>query len=117
MTCYSALLYLLALYGKQNSVSPADARFMISQTPTERLDWLLTQPELANAHQTITSLLRQYELFLETTNAAESELVQLFLNRTEGSARMKAAFRFGDLVFEAIDKIGQGNRLHRLLVV
>ncbi|MBI3474278.1 MAG: hypothetical protein HY010_00975, partial [Acidobacteria bacterium] len=41
LTCYSALLYLLAVYGREQTVSPTDALAMIGLTPTERLEWLL----------------------------------------------------------------------------
>ena len=65
LTCYSALLYLLAVYRMKKTVSPADAKLMISLTPTERLEWLLRQTDLSEAHPSIVSLLRQYEIFLD----------------------------------------------------
>jgi predicted nucleotidyltransferase len=41
LTCYSALLYLLATYVNQNTVHPTDAISMTMLSPTERLEWLL----------------------------------------------------------------------------
>jgi hypothetical protein len=117
LTCYSALLYLLALYGHQKSVSPSDALTMISLSPTERLEWLRDQSRLGNARTTMIKLLEQYERFLETTNAGEAELVDRFLDRTTSREYMDAAYKFGDLMFEALNSIGQGNRFHRILVV
>src|SRR5262245_52132623 len=51
LTCYSALLYLLAIYTRKGTVTPLDARKMIRLTPTERLEWLLDQPRLKDAHE------------------------------------------------------------------
>lgn len=117
LTCYSALLYLLALYSMQNTVSPSDAMAMIDLTPTLRLEWLLGQPSLKHAHEEITELLAQYEQFLQATNVAEKDLIHRFMDRDTSRAYMGAAYRFGDLVFDVLSSIGNGNRFHRLLVV
>lgn len=117
LTCYSALLYLLAIYGSQKTVSPSDAVAMIKLTPTERLEWLLARPELKHAQDTIKKLLDQYEEFLRTTNSAEDELISKFMDKETSRAKMSAAYKFGDLVFEVLTQIGGGNLLHRLLVV
>ncbi len=117
LTCYSALLYLLAIYGSQQTVSPTDAMAMINLTPTERLEWLLGRRNLARAHRVINKLLQQYERFLKTTNADEKELIRRFLDKKTSQSYMSAAYMFGDLVFEALTSIGNGNRFHRLLVV
>ena len=117
LTCYSALLYLLAVYRKQDSVSPADAMAMIGLTPTQRLEWLMDQPYLAEAHPAVSRLLDRYERFLETTNAEESELIGRFLDKDTNRTYMNAAYEFGDFVFEALNHIGDGNRFHRLLIV
>jgi hypothetical protein len=117
LTCYSALLYLLALYGMRDTVSPANAVEMINLTPTQRLEWLLAQSSLSRAHEKVRELLTEYERFLETTNAAEKELVQRLMDKETSHKYMSAAYRFGDLVFEVLNSIGAGNRFHRLLVV
>jgi hypothetical protein len=117
LTCYSSLLYLLAVYGYQKSVSPADAMEMIGLTPTQRLEWLMKQPYLADSHKTLSNLLDQYEKFLETTNIEEKELIHRFRDKITSQAYMSAAYTFGDLVFEALTSIGKGNRFHRLLIV
>jgi hypothetical protein len=117
LTCYSGLLYLLAVYGRQNSVGPLDALSMVRLTPTRRLEWLRDEPYLAGARTTLTSLLDQYERFLETTNAQERELVTRFMDRDKSRKYMDDASKLGDLVFDALNRIGNGNRFHRLLVV
>ena len=117
LTCYSALLYLLAVYVDQRTVSPSEAIRMIAITPTQRLEWLLTQPYLSQAHSTIQKLLDQYEIFLDTTNFAEKQLVEEFYDSSKARTYMRNASKFGDLVFEVLRSIGGENPFHRLLVV
>jgi hypothetical protein len=117
LTCYSGLLYLLAIYGRQGSVHPPEAMEMISLSPTERLEWVLAQPHLTNAHRRVQSLLAQYETFLETTNLSEAGLINKFMDKATSADYMSAAYKFGDLMFEVLGAIGNENRFHRLLVV
>lgn len=117
LTCYSCLLFLLAVFGAHQTVSPADAIAMIRLTPKERLEWLLGQSDLAHAHDQIGKLLEKYERFLHVTNAPEKELIDRFLDKATAHSYMYAAYEFGDGVFEVLNSIGNGNRFHRLLVV
>ena len=117
LTCYSALLYLLAVHKCQKSVTPADALAMTKLTPTERLEWLRDQPDLPEAKNTIVNLLNQYDRFLETTNRKEEELVRQFLDKDMSRKYMEAAHEFGDSMFEALTIIGNNSPFHRLLVV
>ena len=117
LTCYSALLYLLAVHRENNTVSPGDAIRMVELTPTQRLDALLQKQRLGEAHATISRILEQYERFLEATNADEKELVGRFLNKETSKTYMTDAYKFGDLVFDAMASIGKAERFHRLLVV
>jgi predicted nucleotidyltransferase len=120
LTCYSALLFLLAIYGKEGSASPDDALRMIALTPTERLEWLRDQPHLADAKETIVKLLDQYEQFLAATNAEEKELIKRFQDRNASRQYAESAHTFGNLMFDALialSQIGDGNRFYRLLVV
>ena len=117
LTCYSALLYVLALYRRQKTVSPQDAMGMITLTPTERLEWLLNQRDLDHAHNAVRDLLAKYENFLKVTNAEEKELVRRFMDKSTSQGYLKDAYEFGDLVFHVLNSIGEGNRFHRILVV
>lgn len=120
LTCYSALLYLLAVFSKDKTVTPTDAVSMISLTPTQRLEWLLSQPQLGEAHQAISDLIGKYEAFLENTNASESDMVSLFLDKTKSRDHINPAYEFGDLVYGVLEKVGKlekNGRFHRLLVV
>jgi hypothetical protein len=117
LTCYSALLYLLAVYKSQKAVAPLDALAMTKLTPTERLEWLRDRSDLKDARSTIVNLLSQYNRFLETTNYKEEELVHQFTNKDTSRKFMEAAHEFGDSMFEALTIIGDRSPFHRLLVV
>lgn len=117
LTCYSALLFLLATFRRHQTVSPADVLEMIYQTPTGRLNWLIKQQDLKDAHPKLEALISQYEKFLETTNAPEDDLLKKFEDKEISRNFMYASYDFGDLMFEALALIGGNNRLHRLLVV
>jgi len=97
LTCFSALLYLLAIYGAEKAVHPENALTMIGLSPTQRLEWLLERQDLAKAHDAIRELLDQYEHFLEA-NTDEDELVLRFMDKKTSRSYMSSAYRFGDLV-------------------
>ena len=117
LTCYSALLYLLSVFSRNGTVSPLDAAAMISLTPTERLEWMLSQRELASAHGKITELLVHYEKFLENTDAPKQELIGRFFDNQEREKYRDSAEHFGDLIRDVFDLIGNRSSFHRLLVV
>ena len=117
LTCYSALLHLLELFSKNGTVSPTDAASMIRLTPTQRLEWLISQPDLETARSTLEKLIAAYERFLANTDASEDELVEKFLDKNIKKQYWESSFEFGDLIFKAFTLIGQNNRFHRLLVV
>ena len=117
LTCYSAILYFVALHEENGSVHPRDARDMIALTPTERLEWLKRQSYLSDAHEVLGKLLSQYEKFLEVINETEEKLIKRFMDKETSKRHMEAAYQFGDFVFDALTCIGKRNRFHRLLVV
>lgn len=117
LTCYSALIYLLAVFESNKTVTPKDAMAMVEMTPTQRLEWILALPSFSASHETVRKLMAQYELFLETTNTEEANLVSLFLDKDRSKAAMDEAYTFGDLVYTLLSSLGKGNRFHRLLVV
>jgi hypothetical protein len=117
LTCYSALLYLLAVYRRSGTVSPDDALAMIALSPTARLEWLLAQHDLEEAIQSVGKVLSQYEAFLAATNATKKELLDVFLDKTQSRPYVKSAFDLGDYMFQALSCIGKDDRFYRLLVV
>lgn len=117
LTCFSALLYLLALYGQSKTVKPEDIRIMIALTPTQRLEWLRDQSTLSHARAEVVRALELYGAFLEQTNADEGTLIKRFADRHASNELQNNAFDFGDAIYDALTKIGNNSRLHRLLVV
>ncbi len=117
LTCYSALLYLLAVYVERATVGPEDVRHMVSLSPTERLEWLLQNSRWTPAYPALQGLLSRYEEFLKKTDAPEEEIVQNLLNDTYGTEYLKFDTRFGDMVWQALYLIGNGNPFFRMLVV
>ncbi|MGI0135269.1 MAG: nucleotidyltransferase domain-containing protein, partial [Candidatus Micrarchaeaceae archaeon] len=117
LTCYSGLIYLLAVYEGKGTVSPEDAMTMTELTPTGRLDWLLGRPKFSTAGSKIVALLNQYEQFLKITDAADGALISEFMSPTTSRSRMAEAYKFGDLVYDALNTVGNGNKLHRILLV
>jgi hypothetical protein len=116
LTCYSALLYLLAIHRLQNTVSPEDAMAMARISPTQRLEWILTRADLADAHDSVRALLDHYERFLTATDSSEADLVQKII-ASKGKDLFTLADQFGNLMFEVIEKIGHHSVLHRAIVV
>jgi hypothetical protein len=117
LTCYSAILSLLAVYRQKQTVMPIDTLAIIHRSPTERLEWLVEQPDLHEAHSDLKKLLEQYERFLRTTNHDEEELVRQFMDRELSRRYMGQAHEFGDTLFDVLSSIGGGNSFHRILVV
>jgi len=117
LTCYSALLYLLAVSAKNKTVSRADAAEMVKLTPTARLEWLLHQRRLTDAHSGIRKLIQLYEKFLANTDATEEVLIERFLDLKGSRQYIEEQHKFGDLVFQVLGAIGQQKGFHRLLVV
>lgn len=117
LTCYSALLYLLALFSANKTVGPTDVKNMISLTPTGRSEWMLSQQELGDAHSSLGKLIEGYEAFLSNTDAPEEDLVARFMDKWQREEHFKLAHQFGDLVFQVLDTIGKKSLFHRLLVV
>lgn len=117
LTCYSGILYLLATYKKHQTVSPMDALSMIALSPTERLQWLANQKELDSAKGTLHSLLDQYEEFLRTTSIGEKALIELFMDKGKGRKLLRAANKFGDLMYAALTAIGENSPFYRMLIV
>jgi predicted nucleotidyltransferase len=117
LTCYSGLLYLLAIFTRQSTVHPDDAIAMTQLSPTARLEWLVEQPDKKDAHDTIRNLLEHYERFLDATNHPEEKLITLFLDPEKSKEHMASASTLGNLMFDAIEIIGQRSPLHRVLVV
>ena len=117
LTCYSALIYLLFVFGRDGTVSPKSAISMIKMTPTQRLEELLKERQLDNAHSDVKECLTQYNLFLEATNRPEPEMQDAFKDKRSSQEQMETAKKCGDALFRVLNIIGGQNAFHRILVV
>ena len=118
LTCYSALLYLLATFVTQRTVHPEDAVSMARLSPTERLDWLVANKDLTDeARKTVSQLLEHYERFLQATDHPKSDLIDTFLDPEQGREHFRLAGKLGDLTCEALKIVGQDSAFNRVLVV
>jgi predicted nucleotidyltransferase len=117
LTCYSALLYLLAVYKSDSTVSPERAFEMTQTTPLERLEWLHASSSYSSCHAPVQKLLDQYERFLEMTNVQEKDLIAAFMDEGKRIQFAEESNKFGDYMFEAMETLGSDNKLYRLIVV
>jgi predicted nucleotidyltransferase len=117
LTCYSAILYLLAMFNRRGTVGPEDVVEMIQLTPTQRLEWLRKQKDLQEARPLIVEILSRYERFLTATNASEVDLTTQFLDKKKSREYFDEASTFGDHIFQALNIIGRDGRFYRHLVV
>ncbi len=108
---------MLAIYRLKGSAHPQDAVEMTQLTPTARLEWLLTQDSCSEAHETIRELLQQYERFLDATNRSETDLIARFLDSRTRKEYSESENKIGDLMFIALERVGQRSPFHRVLVV
>lgn len=117
LTCFSALIYLLAVYKQRNTVLVEDAEDMIRITPLERLEWIQGQHELVSAHDYAAKLVRQYEVFLEMTSIGESKLSEVFMNKEKSSAYASESRKFGNLMYDVLQSVGGDSLYYRMVVV
>lgn len=116
LTCYSSLLYLLAVYNRNNTVAPSDVVSMVGLTPLKRLEWIAQQDDYSYSINTIQYLITQYENFLVST-ADEAKLADKLMDKNEGKPYFASTYEFGNTMFTALNEVGKGSRFHRLLVV
>ena len=114
MTCYSAIIYLLAIYKLKNTVSPADAVEMTSLSPMDRLSWVLEERNLSSSHKEVSLLIDQYEHFLQIANGDEEQLIDKVLKIDRYT---RDDYKFGEIMFDAVNSIGGNSKFHRLIVV
>ena len=124
ITCYSAVIFLLSIYAKNRTVTPADIVVMVSCSPTERIESIATEqfwgtervPEqLVALTKTALSL---YSDFLSLTHQPLKKAVQLYTS-DEVAWRAKS-YDFGAGIADMIDLLGQTSdhaaKLRRLII-
>jgi len=121
LTCYSALIYLLAIYTEKKTVSTEDAIQMISHTPTGRVMWLKEQKYIPKETKSIADeVIEKYTGFLQETDKNEADLILKFSDPEKSKSLMASAFSLGDSVSKLLASIGtrnSTNSFYRLLIV
>ncbi len=116
LTCFSSLLYLLAVFNRNHTVAPSDVVAMVGMTPLDRIAWIAGQNDYAHASTTLHALLRQYEDFLISV-ADEKALADQLMDKEAIKPYQHSADTFGHTTFSAMNEIGNGSKFHRMLVV
>lgn len=125
LTCYSAIIYLLAVYAKNNTVRPSDVREMITITPTARLERVADSAfwsegkDCSAILQTVQQTLDSYSQFLELTHQEKKKAAKEYdANELEWRER---SYAFGECLSNLVDLLGvtsdEAGRLRRLIII
>lgn len=117
ITCYSALLCLMHVSNRNNTVSPEDMTRICSMTPVGRILSLIEDRTATAAHEPLRRALDGYVRFLEITNEPEALLLRKFDDAKMRSDLMHDAHSFAEAVFYACQAIGNGGKMHRIMLV
>lgn len=117
LTCYSALLLLMDIWNRKGTVSPSDASAVVSLTPTERIERLLSTSTSEDVSGSLSKLLDHYDGFLKYTEDTEQELLQRIARASHWNKLKKSAPDFSAALYSAVMHIGKGDTFHRMLVV
>jgi hypothetical protein len=116
LTCYSALVYLMARWATdKNTVSPEAATEMVGTSPTARLEYVAQS--LPETRPIVERILASYSHFLQVCDVKKADLEAQFADSAFKRTRFDEARRFGDDVYELLTSIGRGTPLLRYFVV
>lgn len=123
-TCYSAVVYLLAVFASNRTVTPADVTRMVELSPTERLEAVATEEKWsdefrAHINQHAEEALSHYSDFLQLTHQPTKSAVRSY-TADELNWRSKS-YGFGGSLASLIDLLGSVSddalRLRRLILI
>lgn len=117
MTCYSAIIYLLAVYRKRQTVNQGDAFNLFKSHPIGRLEALVEEGLMFGADALISDMIDKYGVFLDKTNRKEDGLIDEFMDKKKASDLMDEWKKFGEATFKVVNKIGDENAFHRMILV
>ena len=117
LTCYSAVLYLLFIYGKRKTVTPLEAKTMVGLTPTARVEFVASEMRGSDLATKLGDFLGKYERFLDVTNTSKEQLIKDFSDKSEAQKLRDEQSEFGDLAYTILYSIGHDNSLYRRLVI
>ena len=116
MTCYSAIAYLMALHGRDGTVTPREAIAMVAMTPTERLEVLARDYGEAVGAEPI-SVIELYERFLKHTHADKERLLGSFGDEGYRRTRFEEATRFQAAIVRLMEVVPASPRFRSVLIV
>lgn len=116
LTCFSALIYMLYIFGDKKTMTVADAQKMTALTPTQRIEAVRDASSSVPIRTVSDKILSLYEWFLQSTSN-EKDLGVKLMSSSEKAAYSDNTFDFGNNIFEMMKIVGNESRLHRLLVV
>jgi len=124
LTCYSGVIYLLAVFARDSRVAPNDVSNMVAISPTERLQALIDEgfrlTELRNQLQPhVEGALNNYSQFLELTHKPVKTSLKIY---TQNELKWRdLSYEFGSHLAEIIDILGNfslsGTALRRLILI
>jgi hypothetical protein len=125
LTCYSALLFLLDIHSRNQTVDQNNVRDMISKTPTERLLAVMTNCDYLDAssrtivQSSLKSALSDYSEFLEFMHDDKNSS-SIQANEIHQKWREKS-YKFGEAMEMALSGIGRSGGkssiLYRLVLI
>lgn len=123
LTCYSGVIYLLAVYAKQNTLHPEDVHSMVKISPTERLEAIAADPFWSAAAvpaglvAAVTTALKGYSEFLELSHNPKAGAEY----KKDEEGWRERSYVFGQQLFAMIEILGlisnQASRLRKLITI
>ena len=117
LICFSTLAYLLALApSDEDRISAEDERKMFSLTPIERLRAVgEIRPRTSDQTEAMIAL---YALYMKRTSETKKEVVsRLGADPEFARATSEGGLQFTKQMFHLIQDLGNGNRLHRQMLI
>jgi len=117
LTCFSALLYMVAWDRKYHSFSEDDAFGMCELSPLSRLEYLKDEACDEKERCAAKDLITRYSTFLDEAGEGGEALTQKLMDSEERDAHFDRATQFGDAMAFALERFGEGSALFRRLLV
>ncbi len=107
----------MAVMAERGTVSKDDATHMVSLSPTERLQWIPTQPKFKRLYSNVEGIISLYTKFLEKTGEPKDKLIEMFMDKSKSRDAFQSSKEFGDQVYELLSSMDKGNKVFRIIVV
>jgi hypothetical protein len=124
LMCYSSVAYLLAeawvtqQANKKAHVTREAVDRMVQLTPLERLEEAIEKARGADGVAEIGAKLKSHYVgFLRDSSRSKNDLLAIFADARERRPLFRAAWEFGEQMYEFVFALGRDNPLFRYLVV